>query len=338
MRLKRHPGLVELFLGGGELLYGFGLKAVHALYEKKLLPVHTLKAPVVSVGNLTWGGTGKTPLVLQLAQGLKKKGYQVAVLTRGYGRDESKLLSQRLAPIPVLVDPDRVASGARAVREKGANLLLLDDGYQQWRLKKDVEILTIDATLPFGNGHLIPRGILREPKENVLRADLIVLTKVDGNPEGAKGLKKELEALNPDARIFFCRYRPVHLASWPSERKLALEELRSKRVCALSGIARPEPFEAAVEKLGAQVVLKIRVQDHHPYTAGEMIRILSRCRRHGVRHLVTTAKDAVRIPPLLTDALGKDLGGIEVWVLEVQMEFEPDEGELLHRIDSLLAR
>ena len=131
--------MLEVFLATGSTLYGAALKGIHYAYEKGIFKIHHLNIPVVSVGNLTWGGTGKTPVVMQLAKGFQKKGKRVAVLTRGYGRDEAQLLTQRLSPIPVLVNPDRVAAGAQAVKEHGADILLLDDGYQQWRLKKDVE-------------------------------------------------------------------------------------------------------------------------------------------------------------------------------------------------------
>ena len=324
-------------LAGAAGLYRLGLWGVESLYRSKLLKTHTLDASVVSVGNLTWGGTGKTPLVMQLAKGLQKKGRSVAVLTRGYGADEAQLLTERLSPIPVLVGPDRVALGRKAVREFGADLLVLDDGYQQWRLKKDLEILTVDATAPFGNGHLIPRGTLREPVTAAARAHLIVATRADLNPRGLEEVARRLHGINPVAAIFFAGYRPLSLVRWPSGEVLPLKHLKGKEICALAGIAHPEQFEETVASLGVRVALAIRVADHHPYTVSEMIRILTRCQRHGIRHVVTTAKDAVRIPKSLIDVVGPALKGIELLVLEVTLEFNPDESEFLHRVDSLLA-
>ncbi len=318
--------------------YRAGVWVIRRFYAQGTLPVHRLPAPVVSVGNLTWGGTGKTPLVIHLAKGLRTQGRRPAVLTRGYGKDEARLLSQRLDPIPVLVGADRLATGTRAVRERGADLLILDDGYQQWRLKKDVEILTVDASLPFGNGHLLPRGSLREPVSAASRADLIVVTKADLNPDGLKDLETQLRRWNEKAPLFFARYRPVGLTRWPGGEKLSMKELAGQRVCTLAGLARPESFEATVRAAGAQVALKIRFRDHHPYTTGELLRLLDRCRRHRIDRIVTTAKDAVRIPKLLAVAAGPDLRGITLMVLEVELEFEPDESQLLHRIDTLLAR
>ncbi len=320
-----------------EWLYRAGLWGVQGMYRLGLRKVHRLSVPVISVGNLTWGGTGKTPLVMQLALGLKQRGYSPAVLTRGYGKDEARLLSERLFPIPVMADPDRVAAGRRAIEEAQANLLLLDDGYQQWRLKKDLEILAVDATAPFGNGRLIPGGSLREPKASAARADLIVVTKTELDPQGAREAQRELSKFNPTAPIFFARTKPTGLIRWPSETRISLESLRGARVCTLAGIARPETFEATVKRLGAQVNLKVRVPDHHPYTAGELIRLWMRCQRHGVDRVVTTAKDAARIPQGFYQALGPQLKGIHLLVLEVVLELEPNEGEFFHRIDSLLA-
>ena len=334
---------MDRLLSGAEKIYKIGLNGIYFLYRKGILKKHRLPVPVVSVGNLTWGGTGKTPIVIQLAKALEKKGHRVAVLTRGYGRDEAKLLKERLDPIPVLVDPDRVASGQKAVKEFRADLLLLDDGYQQWRLKKDVEILMVDATAPFGNGHLIPKGSLREPGEAAVRADLIVMTRADRNPGKLKWIEAQLRKANPTAPVFLAHYRPVGLSSWPQraapkKKLLSVGGLKGKKVCTVAGIAGPEQFEATVESLGATVALKYRVGDHHPYTTSDMIKMISRCQRHGIRRIVTTAKDAVRFPHLLVKAIGPELKGMEFLVLEVDLEFEPDESQLLHRIDSLLAR
>ncbi len=327
------PSLALLSVG-----YRFLLAGIAWLYRRNFLKTHRLPVPVISVGNLTWGGTGKTPFVMQLAKVFQQRGRTPAVLTRGYGKDEAQLLTERLTPIPVLIEPDRVVSGKRAVREFGADLLLLDDGYQQWRLKKNLEILLVDATAPFGNGHLLPWGTLREPQTAARRADLIVVTKSELNPHGLKQVEEQLRSVNETAPIFFARYKPVGLWRWPSGKEIPLEKMQGQGICSLAGIARPESFEATLKSLGARVALKYRVGDHHAYTTGEMIRLFTRCQKNEIRRIVTTAKDAVRIPKLLVETVGPDLKGLELLVLEVVLEFEPDEGELLHRIDTLLSR
>ncbi len=325
-------------LSVGEGLYRVGLSGIDLAYRTNLLRVHQLPVPVVSVGNLTWGGTGKTPMVMQLAKGFEKMGRRVAVLTRGYGGgDEARLLAQRLRPIPVLVGADRVASGQRAVQEYQANLLLLDDGYQQWRLKKNLEVLMLNAEAPFGNGHLIPRGTLREPASAAARANLIVIKRTNLRPEKDKEAEAAVRRVNPNAPIFFARYRAVGLTRWPSDAQVALKSLAGSRMATLAGIAHPEQFEKMVEGFGGHLSLKYRVRDHHPYSIGELAGWFNRCRRDGILRIVTTPKDAVRIPRRLAEKLSIDLKGMELLVLDVALEFEPDEGELLHRIHSLLA-
>ena len=333
--MKRAAGL---FLAMGEKLYRAGLEMIQFGFRRGILRKRTLPVPVVSVGNLTWGGTGKTPLVIYLAQALQEQGRSVAVLTRGYGGDEAALLMERLHPIPVLVGADRVVSGNRAVQEYGADLLLLDDGYQQWRLKKDVEILTADSVAPFGNGHLIPRGILREPMNAAMRADLIVVKQNDAHPGREQSVKTQMRQLNPAAPVFFMSYEPDWLWRWPGKEKVTLKSLKGQKVCTLAGIGDPKQFEATVQELGARPALRYHVRDHHPYTAGELIRLLTRCRRHGIRKVVTTAKDAVRIPKLFQATVGAALKETEFLVLEIKPRFEPNESQLLHRIRSVLAR
>lgn len=329
---------VNGLLRAGELLYRLGLQMVYAGYRSGLLRTHRLPVPVVSVGNLTWGGTGKTPLVIHLALALKSKGFRVAVLTRGYGEDESLLLQKRLDPIPVLVGADRVGTGRRAVQEFAADLLLLDDGYQQWRLHKDVEILTADARAPFGNGHLIPLGNLREPRAAAARAHVVVVKRSGRAPaQQMELLRGEVRRLNPSAPLFLMSYRPSRIWRWPDGQEVPLKALKGEKVCTLAGIADPGPFEELVGSLGARTALRYRVRDHHPYTAGELMRLMTRCRRHGIESIVTTAKDAVRIPGLFLETVGPELRGMRILVLEVGPVFEPNENELLHRIGSLLA-
>lgn len=327
----------KFLASAGEGLYRAGWWGIQRGYSSGILKPQRLAVRVVSVGNLTWGGTGKTPLVIFLAQALRGQGYRVAVLTRGYGGDEQQVLAQRLREIPVFVGPDRVASGVRAIREADANLLLLDDGYQQWRLKKDVEILAVDAAQPFGNGHLIPRGILREPPEGAARADVIVLKTVGCAPEQVERARGQLRARNAEAPIFLMDYRPTSLWSWPGEGPAPLSRLSGQKVCTLAGIGVPTGFESLVTQMGASVSLRYRFRDHHVYTTGEMLRAFIRCRRHGIRTVVTTAKDAVRLPRMLADTAGPDLKGMEIFVLEITPTLEPNESELLHRIGSLLA-
>lgn len=332
--LERLP---KFLTTAGERVYRAGLWGIHQGYNRRIFKRHRLPASVVSVGNLTWGGTGKTPLVIFLARAFQKQGRKVAVLTRGYGGDEQEVMAQRLQEVPIFVGADRVASGLRAVREAGADLLLLDDGYQQWRLHKDVEILAADAVQPLGNGHLIPRGSLREPPEAAARADLIVLKTAGCEPEQVERTAEQMSALNPSAPVFRMGYRPASLWSWPGGETVPLSHLKGRKVCTTAGIGLPAGFEALVRSLRARAALRHRFRDHYRYTAGEMLKIMERCKRHNVETIVMTAKDAVRLPRLLADVAGPGLKGMEILVLEIEPEFEPDESKLLHRIHTLLA-
>ena len=328
----------DILFSAAEAAYRIGVGVFTGAYRRGFLRTHCLPAYVVSLGNLTWGGTGKTPLAMYLARVFQARGRPVAVLTRGYGQDEVHLMRERLKPIPVVAGPDRLKNGLQAVREYGVELLLLDDGYQQWRIHKDLEILAADAAAPFGNGHLIPKGTLREPKEAAARADLIILKRGNHSPEALKEGERQIRRFNAHAPIFQMSYRPAVLWNWPFERMESLEYLKNRKVATLAGLADPAHFEETVRSLGAQVDYCIRVRDHHRYAAGEIVRYLSECLGKGLRTMVTTAKDAVRIPKQVVDAAGPDLKGVELLVLEVVPEFEPDESQLLHRIDSLLAR
>ena len=327
-----------MLLAAAEQVYRAGLWAVRQGYRRGFVRAHRMPVPLISVGNLTWGGTGKTPLVMHLARALEKKGHRLAVLTRGYGGDEAALMTQRLQPIPVIVGADRVRTGRRAIEEMGADLLLLDDGYQQWRLKKDVEILAMDSGAPFGNGHLIPKGILREPISAACRADLVVVKETGSDETARRSVRERIRELNAEAPIFFMNYQPQGFWRWPEHEAVPLQAVRGKRVCTLAGIGNPPSFEETVTSLGAEPALKVRFRDHHPYGTGEMMRLLSRCQRYGVRRIVTTAKDAIRLPKLLLKSVGPPLKGMDLLVLEIEPRFDPNESELLHRIDTLLAR
>lgn len=302
-------------------------------YNKGLLRHHTLGCQVISVGNLTVGGTGKTPVVEIFARELQLAGRRVAILSRGYKKSEPSLLTRlsnkltfhehrspprvvsdgvallldsamsgdepymlaaNLPNVAVLVDKDRVKSGRYAINKLGCDTLILDDGFQYLSLKPRVQIVLVDKTNPFGNEHVLPRGILREPVKNIKRADFIFITKSDGN--GTQALKEQLRSLNPKAEIIECRHCPRHLQHVITREHLPLDHLKGKRVTALSGIAAPGGFEASLESFGAEIVKRHRFADHHRYSQQELIDIINDARREKVDAIITTEKDAVRFP------------------------------------------
>ncbi len=305
------------------------------LFAKRILRHHTLGCQVISVGNLTVGGTGKTPVVEIFARELQRAGRRVAILSRGYkkvepsfwqkiwrritfaghrepprvvsdGRkllldsamsgDEPYMLASNLPAVAVLVDKNRVKSGRYAINRLGCDTLVLDDGFQYLHLKHRIHIVLVDRTNPFGNEYCLPRGILREPVKNLKRADYIFITKSDGRD--VEPLRQRIRTLNAHAEIIECRHCPRHLQSVFADERVELAWLGGKRVCALSGIAAPLGFERSIEAFGAELVERHRFADHHRYTEQEILDVINACSRGGMDAIVTTEKDAVRFPRL----------------------------------------
>jgi tetraacyldisaccharide 4'-kinase len=290
---------------------------------------------VASIGNLTVGGTGKTPVAEMLARELHRRGRRVAILSRGYksvprpfihrlrnkifkhldlfpprivsdghkvlldsrlAGDEPHMLAKNLPGVCVLVDKDRVKSGLHALRHFDSDILLLDDGLQYQRLRHRMDIVLVDRQSPFGNEHLLPRGTLREPPENLRRASFIIITKSGPDPD--HDLLARLRRLNPTAPIIECTHAPRHWQDLVSGEEFPLDHLKGKHVGAMSGIARPESFEEGVRALGVNVEITKAFADHHRFTKKEILRFLEWCDRRSLDALVTTEKDAVRFPDI----------------------------------------
>ena len=324
------------------------------LYRKRILRDHPLGCLVVVVGNLTVGGTGKTPVVEKFAKALRDRGRKVAILSRGYkskappfwkkawygithtdeppprivsdgqtvlldseqAGDEPYMLACNLPGVVVLVDKNRVKAGAFAIKKYGCDTLVLDDGFQYLPLKGRLNLLLVDKTNPFGNGHLLPRGILREPVKHLRRANYIFLTKSNGTRD------PELEALitrhKPDADIIECAHRPKYLqrldaALGAAAGRQPLEWLKGRRIFAFSGIATPESFEKFLRDLGALLVGRERFLDHYRYTPEDMDDLYAAAERERAECLITTEKDAVRIP---------EPGGSPLPVFYLRLEIE----------------
>ena len=304
-------------------------------YRKRLFREHQLGCLVVSIGNLTVGGTGKTPVVERFARELTEGGRRVAILSRGYksehpplfhrlwkrmrepgveppprvvsdgetvfldsrsAGDEPYMLAQNLKNVGVLVDKDRVKSGLHAIKEWDVDTLILDDGFQYLRLKHRLDIVLIDRQAPFGNEYLLPRGTLREPPDNLRRASYIFITK--SAPDGNEELIKRIRKYNRTAEIIECTHKPLYLKHVYNGEKRPLDYLTDRYVGAISGIAAPESFENALSKLGAKVLVTKRYADHHYYSEREITHFLRRCVRRDLDAVITTEKDAVRFPKL----------------------------------------
>ncbi len=295
------------------LPYGGVVRARGLFYALGLKKPKRLPCPVISVGNITVGGTGKTPLVMALAKGLMDRGIPVAILSRGYkgkkasgplvgdGRivslspeesgDEPFLMAKSLKDIPVFVAKDRFATGRMALQRFNVRGLLLDDGYQHLRLYRDLNILLVDSHVGFGDQHLLPRGILREPLPYLRRANLFLLTKVE-DPEECRSLETTLRDFQPSSPIFHSHYEPIGLIGLAEEWE-ELHSLKGKRALVFSGIANPVYFSSLVKKCGMEIVKEISFPDHHFYTAKDLASLEKEGK--GTDWFVTTEKDMVKL-------------------------------------------
>ncbi|MCF7790489.1 MAG: tetraacyldisaccharide 4'-kinase [Victivallales bacterium] len=309
----------------------------HWLYDKGVYRRSPLGCLVVSIGNLTCGGTGKTPVVEIFSRNLAKKGRNVAILSRGYkskdrpfwqkilmqnkskkneipprvvsdgenlllnssmAGDEPYMLASNLKNVSVIVDKDRVKSGKFAISEFGVDTLILDDGFQYLPLKSHINIVLVDSTEPFHNHHVLPRGLLREPIKNIKKADYVFLTKSNGGNQ-IRHLKKFLRHHNRKAEIIECCHKPRYLQNvFNKENIKPLSFLKEKRVAAISAIANPRSFESFITDLGANLVHTKSYADHHSYSQQEIIDFLNKSKKAGAAIVLTTEKDAVRFPRL----------------------------------------
>src|SRR5213592_8629 len=302
-------------------------------YRKRIFRERALGVLVISVGNLTVGGTGKTPIVEKFARALQAGGRRVAILSRGYksmprkrswvdrlrrrmvepprivsdgksllldsrtAGDEPYMLAHNLKDVVVLVDKDRVKSGLFAIDTWKVDTLLLDDGLQYLHLKHRLDIVLVDRQAPFGNEFLLPRGTLREPPRNLRRASYIFITKSTGEPNDE--LIARIRRYNRTAEIIECAHQPFYLQDIYSGERLVLDRLHGAFIGSICAIAAPDSFDDGLRKLGARIEIAKRYIDHHRYTEAELQSFINRCIRRDLEMVITTEKDAVRFPLLV---------------------------------------
>lgn len=333
----------------------------HWVYDKRVFRNKALGCLVVSIGNLTCGGTGKTPVVEVFAKTLSQKGRRVAVLSRGYrskdrtpmeklksiffskrhevpprvvsdgknlllnsdsAGDEPYMLASNLKNVSVLVDKDRVKSGLFAISEFESDTLILDDGFQYLHLKPRLTIVLVDSTQPFHNHHVLPRGLLREPIKNIRRADYIFLTKSNGGRH-LRHLKAFLRRHNRRAEIIECCHDPKYLENiYEKGDRLELNSLNNKKIAALSGIANPESFEVFLRRFGSEIVHHARFADHHRYSQQEIIDFINEAKEKGAEMIITTEKDAVRLPRLDRVDIPTYFMRVEIGIISGQENFD----------------
>jgi tetraacyldisaccharide 4'-kinase len=325
------PGLMREGLRALSLPYGWGVWLRNRGYDAGRLRAHRACVPVISIGNLTLGGTGKTPCVEYVARFFSERGKRVAILSRGYGaqgrNDEAMLLDENLPGVPHLQGPDRATLATEAIEQHGAEVLVLDDGFQHRRLARDLDIVLVDATDPWGGGHLFPRGLLREPPAALRRADLVMLTRCDlVSAEERAELRNTLARIAPGMGIVEASHRALGLMN--GARRGDIGRLRGKPVAAFCGVGNPSAFRRTLENLGLGVVAFRSFPDHHPYSAADVDDLRTWAENQSI--VVTTQKDVVKLPP-------EALGSVELWALRVGLHFEAGQALLDHKLGSVVA-
>lgn len=316
-------------------LYGAILRAHNALYRNGILKRYKAGVSVVSVGNITLGGTGKTPFVMMLSRKFAEHGALTGVLIRGYGEDEWKLLDERLGAygIKIFVGRDRVEKSKIAEKE-GMDVVVLDDGFQHLRLKRDLDILLVDASSPFGNRKLFPRGILREPLSSLKRADIVVITKSDAAVENIDDIKDNIKCIVGRKKILKAVHKPLDLRDLLSGELKPLSLIAHKKVCLVSAICDPFYFKHTLRHIGAEPELEFIFPDHHEYDLKDIEAILGDCASKDVKDIIITEKDAVKIKHLIT---GRPLI-CNFFVLRVDLEITDGKETLDAEVNRLYLR
>lgn len=316
-------------LGGASVPYRVAVRHRNVRFDCGRTEIVSCEVPVISIGNLTTGGTGKTPIVCSIAKWFRERGLRVSIVSRGYGRgdaganDEAMELQARLPDVPHVQDPDRVEAARIAVEELETELILMDDGFQHRRLHRDLDIVVVDATCPFGFGHLLPRGLLREPLDSLRRADAVIITRSDLEPETTlKQIEARIAHHNDAIPIIRSVHKPSHLLTPPQETR-PLEDIDGKDIAVISAIGNPDAFERSLRQLGANIVDSRQLPDHDafsPETVAEL-RSWTASLPSSVENLICTHKDLVK---LRTDRLG----GRRVAALVIELQVTQGQEQL----------
>jgi tetraacyldisaccharide 4'-kinase len=323
------PSLVRGGLRLASLPYGWAVGVRNQLYERGWKGSHRAPVAVVSVGNLTLGGTGKTPCVEYVARLYRQQELRVAILSRGYGsgegrNDEALVLEENLPDVPHLQGADRVGLAMTAVEELESEILILDDGFQHRRLKRDLDLVLVDATNPWGHGYLFPRGLLREPPRSLQRAGVVLLTRCDQVDERTRGrIQERIGSCAPNAPVALTTHKPTELHN-SEHTRASLQALTTRPVAAFCGIGNPHAFRQTLADLGAELSAFRIFPDHHAYTRADVEDLRGWAGRQANECIiVTTQKDLVKLR--LTQ-----LGGRALWALRICLHVEAGQ-ETLHR-------
>ena len=333
-------------------VYGAAVSCRMALFSHGLAGTRRLPVPVLSVGNLSVGGSGKTPFVEMLARKLGERGERVVIVLRGYrggttkptivsdgsrmrceppvAADEAYLLAGRLPGVAVVTGADRYRVGRAALEQVECSVIILDDGFQHLKLHRDLDIVLVDSTNPLGYGRLLPSGLLREPPEAIGRADLVVMSHADVRRDADLAVEA-IRQYAPATPIVRAVHRPVALVDGRSEEPLGLDCLMGRRLLAVSGIANPGRFEAMLVRLGAHIAAHRIYSDHHGYTSADLRTIDEAAEDVGASMVVTTEKDMVKLTRLNIVRVG-----VPLYALSISLELIEGAGLLESMLNRLL--
>jgi len=330
--------LLRFFLAVAAIGYSRVIGLRNFLYSKGWLKTHRVNAVVFSIGNITTGGTGKTPLVIWLHNLLQQKQLPCAVLTRGYKAshydiDEPATIVENCPQARVMVNPDRLASADEAVNKFGAKVLIMDDGFQHRRLARDLDIVTIDATLPFGYDKLLPAGLLREPVTELKRANAVVITRCDQVTKAKLAeIENKLQQINPNMIIARSIHAPV-CAKSAEDQEISLDKLKSKKIFAFCGIGNPDAFLTTIKRLGCEMVGSKVYNDHYHYTENDIADIHKQAGNFGADLILTTQKDRSSTQYAIRDTQYE----IPFAYLAIEIKFLSGEDKLRALIKTTLA-
>jgi tetraacyldisaccharide 4'-kinase len=344
---------VGLGLSFAATIYSLVIRLRNFLYDRGWLKAQRVNATVISVGNITVGGTGKTPLVVWMYKFLQRKEIQCAILTRGYkthtaeqgtkdeGRetkiDEPAILAESCPEAKVIINPDRVAGANEAITKFGAKVLVMDDGFQHRRLHRDLDIVTIDATCPFGYDRMLPAGLLREPITALKRADAVVTTRCDQIREAELGrVEEKLREVKGDMIIARSIHKPV-CAKLGDGKEISIEQLKGKKVFAFCGIGNPQAFLGTIKSIGTEVAGSKIYDDHHHYTPDDLSEIYEQAGTVKAELILTTQKDWTRITGDFRFQISDFRKPIPFAYLAIELKLISGEDEIIRLIEEALA-
>lgn len=322
--------LIRGLLRGGACLYGFAIAVRNLVYDRGWKKAYSAKVPVISVGNITTGGTGKTPFVAFVVSAMQKLGRSPGIVSRGYGadssgvNDEKRVLDRLCVDVPHRQNAHRAASVEQLVQDAKVDCIVMDDGFQHRRMARDLDIVLVDACNPFGYGYLLPRGLLREPVHSLRRADIVLLTRCDLVSEAEldateRVIRKEQGGVaSPILRTLF---EPTDVISLKSEQR-SLQGFSGQPCWLMCGIGNPDAFRATCKTAGLTIVGQSVYPDHHHYRKEDIDRVVAQARDQGAEIVITTLKDLVKLP------VTED----PIWALNIQPKFCRESDESAFRV------